>query len=86
MDELSYLILFDKAKHRELRLTASVFRDVEYIHLRWYYQNFDGEFVPSSDGVSFPVTIEGTFNLLRAAMVILSKDELETILEGLKEV
>lgn len=35
----------------QIKLTINTFRDIEYLHLRKYYLDFDGDFKPSKDGV-----------------------------------
>ena len=35
----------------QVRLTINEFRGIEYLHLRKYYLDFDGDFKPTKDGV-----------------------------------
>ena len=42
----------------QVRLTINEFKGVEYIHLRKYYLDFDGEFKPTKQGVAMPLTFE----------------------------
>lgn len=45
------VILEKEGGTEQIRLTINEFRGVEYLHLRKYYQDFEGEFKPSKDGV-----------------------------------
>ena len=36
----------------QVRLTVNEFRGTEYLHLRKYYLDFEGDFKPSKDGVA----------------------------------
>lgn len=59
----------------QYRLTVSEFRDVEYLHLRKYFLNYEGEWVPSKEGASIPATISNTFALLDGLIEICSLSE-----------
>ena len=39
----------------QVRLTVNTFREVEYIHLRKYYLDFNEEWKPSSKGIAMPL-------------------------------
>ena len=71
---------------KQIRLTINEFRDVEYIHLREYYQDFNEEWLPSKKGVSMPLTLDNTKELFAGLLEILSLAESkELILEHFKE-
>ena len=42
----------------QIRLTINEFRGVEYLHLRKYYLDFDGDFKPSKDGVAMSLDLK----------------------------
>ena len=44
----------------QIRLTINTFRDVEYLHLRKYYLDFDGDFKPSKDGVAMKLNFSNS--------------------------
>ena len=44
----------------QIRLTINEFRGVEYLHLRKYYLDFDGDFKPSKDGVAMSLDFENS--------------------------
>lgn len=62
-------------KNFQYRLTVSDFRDVQYIHLRKYFQSYEGDWVPSSEGASMPASIPNIFTLLDGLIDICSKEE-----------
>lgn len=66
---------------KQLRLTISEFRDVEYLHIREYYLDFDEEWKPTSRGISFPVDIETTLELFRGISEVISLAENRAVIE-----
>ena len=75
------VIQHDTERHLQVRLTVSTFRGVEYISLRKYYMDFDEEWKPTPDGISFPITIENSRELFIGLTEILSLSESKSILE-----
>ena len=65
----------------QIRLTINEFRGVEYIHLRKYYLDFEGDFKPSKDGVAMPLDFENSKALFEGLVEILSLAEAKEILE-----
>ncbi len=74
------LIYEDTAKNTQIRLTVSMFNDIEYLSIRKYYQDFDENWLPTPDGVSFPISIDNSVNLFKAISDILSLAETDLIL------
>ena len=71
----------------QVRLVVSVFREVEYIHLRKYFLSFEGEFVPSKEGISIPLTIQNSYALLEGLAEICSGiEEIECLSEQFREI
>ena len=66
----------------QIRLTINTFRDVEYLHLRKYYLDFDGTFKPSKDGVAMKLDFENSRGLFEGLVEILSLAEAKDILES----
>ena len=65
----------------QIRLTINEFRGVEYLHLRKYYLDFEGEFKPSKDGVAMSLDFENSKALFEGLVEILSLAESKGILE-----
>ena len=65
----------------QVRLTINEFRGVEYIHLRKYYLDFDGDFKPTKDGVAMPLNFENSRLLFEGLVEIISLAEAKEILE-----
>ena len=66
----------------QVRLTINEFRDGEYLHLRKYYLDFDGDFKPTKDGVAMPIDFENSKPLFEGLVEILSLTEVKDILEN----
>ena len=62
-------------KGYDIRVTVSEFRGVWYVNLRKYYLNYEGEYVPSNEGVAFPAEFINVLNLVRASLDLLSAEE-----------
>jgi hypothetical protein len=71
----------DTEKCVQIRLTISTFRGIEYMGVRKYYQDFDEDWKPTPDGISFPITIENSRELFIGLTEILSLAESKEILE-----
>ena len=65
----------------QIRLTINTFRDVEYLHLRKYYLDFDGDFKPSKDGVAMKLDFNNSRGLFEGLVEIISLAEAKGILE-----
>ena len=65
----------------QVKLTINTFYDTEYLHLRKYYLDFDGDFKPSKDGVAMKLDFSNSKNLFEGLVEILSLAESKTILE-----
>jgi hypothetical protein len=84
-DELYSRIIQDFGT-KQIRLVINNFRDVEYLHLREYYQDFDESWKPSNKGVSMALTFDNSKELFAGLLEILSLAESkELILEHFKE-
>jgi hypothetical protein len=75
------LIHYNEDKEEQIRLTINEFREVEYLHLRKYYMDFDGEWAASNEGIAMPLTISNSKELFVGLVEILSLAESKTILE-----
>ena len=65
----------------QVKLTINTVRDVEYLHLRKYYLDFDGDFKPSKDGVAMKLDFNNSKNMFEGLVEILSLAESKSILE-----
>lgn len=67
----------------QIRLVVSMFNDVEYISLREYYLDFDGEWYPSPRGLTVPLDIPFVKNLFEGLAEIMSLAESRDVIEDL---
>jgi hypothetical protein len=67
----------------QVRLTVNEFRGLQYLHIRKYYLDFDGDWKPTKSGVAIPITINNVANIFNALTKMLAKsDVLHIILEN----
>jgi len=69
------IILEQENKEIQWRLVVSKFRDVEYLHLRKYYLDFEGTYMPTKEGACIPFELTSLSNLFEALVEILSLAE-----------
>jgi hypothetical protein len=69
------IILEQENKEIQWRLVVSKFRDVEYLHLRKYYLDFEGIYMPTKEGACIPFELNSLSNLFEALVEILSLAE-----------
>ena len=62
-------------KFYQLRLVVSEFRDTQYIHLRKYFLSYEGEWIPSKEGVSMVAEMGNVYSLLEGLIEICSYEE-----------
>jgi len=74
-DLLETVLLDNPKKGIQYRLTISEFRDVTYIGIREWYEGFEGDYLPSKNGVTLPYTLHTTSRLYTALKDILSDAE-----------
>ena len=75
------LIHYNEARHEKVYLSINTFRDVEYLSIRKYYQDFDEQWKPSKEGVSMALDFDNSKNLFDGLVEILSLSEVKDILE-----
>lgn len=81
-DEVFYKVIWeDQNNPKQIRLTVSTFMEKEYLHLREYYLDFEGEWLPSTKGISFPVDIDSVRNLFSGTAEIISLAESKDIIQ-----
>ena len=75
------LIHYNEDRHEKVFLSINTFRDVEYLSIRKYYQDFDEQWKPSKEGVSMALNFDNSKNLFDGLVEILSLSEVKDILE-----
>lgn len=69
-------------KGKQLRLVVSEFRDEQYLHLRTYYLDFEGDWKPTKEGASMVATLASVYALLDGLIEICALQEsTDSILE-----
>lgn len=86
-DEILYdkLIYQNLDKFYELHLTVSRFRGVEYINVRKYFQSYEGEFVPSKEGISMAASVSNITSLIEGMLEIVSMEEGRALLREITD-
>lgn len=81
-DQLHYekLIYENEDKFYKLFLTVSEFRDKYYVNIRKYFQTYEGDFMPSKEGISMEASINNISSLLEGLLEIVSNEEGRTII------
>ena len=76
-DELLYkkMIYDNQDKFYQLNLTVSEFREKFYVNVRKYFLSYDGEYIPSKEGISMEASISNVLSLLDGLIDIVSKEE-----------
>ncbi|HEY9705063.1 MAG TPA: PC4/YdbC family ssDNA-binding protein [Allocoleopsis sp.] len=74
------LIYEDYERGTQVKLVVSDYRQVEYLHIRKYYQSYDSGYLPTQEGVSIPATLDAVYNLLDGLLELCSKAEAKEIL------
>mgnify|MGYP000867322199 FL=1 len=77
MSEVLYekVISENEDKNSQLRLVVNEFRDVQYLHIRKYYQDYEGNWMPTKEGASMPYNIASAYALLDGLMEIVATEE-----------
>lgn len=84
-DDVFYRVVHE-TPDKQVRIVVNEFREVEYLHLREYYLDFDEVWQPSNKGVSMPLTLDNSRELFAGLLEILSLAESkELIKEFFKE-
>lgn len=66
-------------------LVINEFKDTVYFQLRKYFLSYEGEWVPSREGVSIPASTENIYAILDGLFEICSKAEGEDIIKRYAE-
>jgi len=65
----------------QVRLVVNDFRETTYIQLRKYFLSYEGEWVPSREGVSIPASLENMRGIIDGMLDICAKAEGEEIIQ-----
>lgn len=80
-------ILYDKLieenmdKGFQVRLVVNEFRDVVYIQLRKYFLSYEGEWIPSREGISIPASFENIRAMLDGLLDVCASAEGEALIQ-----
>lgn len=74
------LIYEDQEKGFQFKLVVSEFRGVQYIHLRKYFLDYEGNYIPTKEGATFPANIESIFALLDGIIELCSVEESTSVI------
>ena len=64
----------------QVRLVVNQFKDIVYIQLRKYFLSYEGNWVPSREGVSIPASIDNIYNMVDGLLEICSVAEGEEVI------
>ena len=69
------LIYDNQDKFYQLRLVANEFKGKQYVHIRKYFQTYEGDYQASREGVSMEASISNILSLLDGLVELVSKEE-----------
>lgn len=69
------LVYDNQDKFYQLRLVVNEFRGKQYVHIRKYFQTYEGDYQASREGISMEASIGNILSLLDGLMEIVSKEE-----------
>ena len=81
----SRLIEENLEKGFQVRLVVNEFRDVLYLQLRKYFLSYEGDWVPSREGISIPASLENIYLLLDGLLEICAEAEGKEVIEKYHE-
>lgn len=76
----SKLISENLEKGFQIRLVVNEFREETYIQFRKYFLSYEGEWLPSREGVSTVITFDTVYAMLDGLLDILSQSEGDEII------
>ena len=74
------LIYDNQDKFYQLRLVANEFKGKQYVHIRKYFQTYEGDYQASREGVSMEASISNILSLLDGLVELVSKEEATTVI------
>jgi len=76
-----HVIHYDEEKLLQVRISISTFKNIEHLHIRRYYMDFEEEWRPSLEGISMPLDFNNSRELFRALTEIISLAESKEIIK-----
>jgi hypothetical protein len=76
------IIFENEDKGFQYRLTLSEFRGIEYVGLRKYYLDYEGDYLPSNEGATIPATMQNIFALLDGLIELCAGEEVLDSIES----
>ncbi|NDD82972.1 hypothetical protein EBZ38_01635 [bacterium] len=73
-------IIYETGDH-QWRVTINTFNGIEYFHFRKYILDFEENWIPIKEGVSFPLDLDNVKQLFIAMLEILSLAESKSAIE-----
>ena len=83
--QYSKVIEENMEKGFQVRLVINEFKDTVYFQLRKYFLSYEGDWVPSREGVSIPASTDNIYAILDGLFEICSKAEGEDIIRHYAE-
>lgn len=74
-DVYSKLVYENLDKFYQLKLTANEFRGKFYVHVRKYFQTYEGDFMPSKEGISMEASMHNVLTLIDGLLELVSYEE-----------
>ena len=68
-------------KGYQIKLVVNEFKEVVYIQLRKYFLSYEGDWIPSREGISVPASIENIHNILYGLFDICAKAEGKEVID-----
>lgn len=69
----------------QIRLVVNDFRDVTYFQLRKYFLSYEGEWIPSREGISVPASLENIYAVMDGLLDICAQAEGEEVIKHYAE-
>lgn len=69
------LIYENEPKAYQVKLVVNQFREVYYVHIRKYFLSYEGEYIPSREGISMEASMHNILSLLDGMVELASKEE-----------
>ncbi len=69
------IIYENEPKAYQLKLVVNEFRGTQYVHIRKYFLSYEGEYIPSREGVSMEASMHNILSLLDGLIELCSKEE-----------
>lgn len=79
------LIEENMEKGFQVRLVVNDFREVTYFQLRKYFLSYEGEWIPSREGISIPASLENIYAVMDGLLDICARAEGEEVIRHYAE-